>query len=69
MKKQRNRRWYTMTELRHLTDEELVEMAISLGGSEEWRNDKDRGDVLAFIMGKQICLRNEGYEFEKGGEK
>ena len=69
MGKQNNRKWYTMTELRQLEDDDLVDMAIQLGGSEEWRNDKDRGDVLAFIMGKQIILRDQGHQFLRGGCK
>lgn len=63
------RKWYTMTELRELTDAELVEMAIAIGGSEEWRNYKQRADILAFIMGQQICMKEQGIEFEKGGQQ
>lgn len=62
------RKWYTMTELRELPDAELVEMAIEIGGSKEWRNNKQRADILAFIMGQQICMRDQGTEFEEGGQ-
>lgn len=63
------RKWYTMTELRQLTFEELVNMAIPLGGSEEWRETRDRADLLTFIMNKQFELRDKGVDFEKGGER
>lgn len=63
------RKWYTMTELRQLSDAELVEMAIELGGSEEWKNYKQRADLLAFIMGSQITMEESGVLFDKGGAK
>ena len=63
------RKWYTMTELRELSDAELVEMALELGGSEEWKNYKQRADLLAFIMGSQINMEERGVLFDKGGAK
>ena len=58
-----------MTELRQLSDAELVEMALELGGSEAWKNDKQRADLLAFIMGSQITMEESGVLFDKGGAK
>ena len=63
------RKWYTMTELRQLSDAELVEMALDLGASNEWRNNKQRADLLAVIMGFQITMEENGVLFDKGGAK
>ncbi len=63
------RRWHTMTEMRQMPDAELQELVKSFGWSDEVIGKKDRADMMVKIMNEQFHLRNQGYEFEKGGRQ
>lgn len=63
------RKWYTMSELRELPDEELDELVKSFGCSEEKLAKYDHADKLVYVMNNQFALRDKGVEFEKGGRQ
>lgn len=63
------RKWYTMTELRELPDTELDELVKSFGCSDEQLAKYDHADKLVYVMNNQFALRNQGFEFEKGGRQ
>ena len=63
------RRWHTVTEMRRMQDDELRNLAKSYGYSDEDLAKKCRADIIVNVMTKQLHLKNEGYEFEKGGQQ
>lgn len=61
-KKQPQKKWFTMTELRHLPDNELDDLLKSFNFSEESLKQKDHASKLVLIMRKQLDEKWKGIE-------
>ena len=60
--KQPQKKWFTMTELRHLQDNELDDLLKSFNFSEESLKQKDHASKLVLIMRKQLDEKWKGIE-------
>lgn len=58
-----------MKELRGLPETKLDELVKSFGCPEDRFAKYDHADKLVYVMSNQIALRDNGVEFEKGGDK
>lgn len=60
------RKWYTMNEIRAMSEDELCDLVKSFGYSEQKLAKKSRADILAICMREQIRLKQDGYQFDGG---